>query len=221
MSRPPSVSRQFGNITDATVAQQRIRTEESHNEAHERRLVLMCAGVVCVCVCVCSFITADVLDLFDDTSDTLIESFVNLKLSEVFDEATTTVAQALKQWKGVAERDAAMEAGALGFTNKQFGILCVFGTTRCSISMSRHRHRRRRLRRARSSAERHRDAQSNSADLASPHETATPLMCIATSSFTIHTAPTCGRLSSNTASPASPSTKQRPTYLALNRCCPV
>jgi len=33
VSRPPSVSRQFGNITDATVAQQRIRTEESHNEA--------------------------------------------------------------------------------------------------------------------------------------------------------------------------------------------
>ena len=193
--------------------------------AHERRLVLMCAGVcVCVCVCVCSFITADVLDLFDDTSDTLIESFVNLKLSEVFDEATTItmIAQALKQWKGLSVVHAARKAVALGFTNKQFGILCAFGTTRCSISMSRHRHRRRRRRRrARSSAERHRDAQSNSADLASPHETATPLMCIATSSFTIHTAPTCGRLSSNVASPASPSTKQRPTYLALNRCCPV
>jgi len=163
------------------------------------------------------------LDLFEDTSDTSIESFVNLKLSEVFDEATTItmIAQALKQWKGLSVVHAARKAVALGFTNKQFGILCVFGTTRCSISMSRHRHRRRRLRRARSSAERHRDAQSNSADLASPHETATPLMCIATSSFTIDATPTCGRLSSNMASPASPSTKQRPRHLTLNRCCPV
>jgi len=66
------------------------------------------------------------------------------------------IAQALKQWKGLSVVHAARKAGALGFTNKQFGILCVFGTTRCSISMSRHRHRRRRLRRARSSAERHR-----------------------------------------------------------------